>query len=114
MNGSRRIRSSGWLLFFSALIAISLSSGTVQAGEMMPVYVDEYGIRVCGEPGEDPHLRVKESIQIDENCSTVTFSEGRGGPSPLDPFGESLQGGKSRLLATWRILLEMMIDTLPR
>ena len=114
MNGSRRIRSSGWLLLLSALIAICLFSGTVLAGERMPVYVDEYGHMVRSEPGEDPHLRVKEFIQFHEDYSTVTLSESRGGPSPFDPYGDEVLGGKSRLLTGWRILLRMMIDTLQR
>ncbi len=114
MNGSRRVCSSGWLLLLSALLAICLFSGTVLAGEKMPVYVDEYGHTVRGEPGEDPHLRVKEFIQINEDCSTVALSMGRDGPSPLDPYGDGVLGGESRLLTDWRILLRMMIDTLPR
>lgn len=114
MNGSRRIRSSGWLLLLSALIAICLFSGTVLAGERLPVYVDEYGYRVRSEPGEDPHLRVKDFIQIQEDYSTVTLSDGRGGPSPIDPYGDEVLGGESRLLTGWWILLRMMFDTMPR
>ena len=80
----------------------------------MPGYVDEYGHMVRGEPGEDPHLRVKESIQFNKDYSTVTFAETRGGPSPFDPYGDEVLGGKSRLLTSWRILLRMIIDSVPR
>lgn len=114
MNGSRRVCSSGWLLLLFALIAICLFSSTVLAGERMPVYIDEYGHMVRSEPGEDPHLRVKEIIQFHEDCSTVTLSESRDGPSPFDPYGDEILGGKSHLLTGWRILLRIMIDTMPR
>jgi len=80
----------------------------------MPAYVDEYGHMVKGEPGEDPHLRVKEITQFNEDCSTVMLSESRDGPSPLDPYGDGVPDGESRLITSWRILLRMMIDTLPR
>jgi hypothetical protein len=116
MYGSRRIRSSGWLLLLCALISICLFSGTVLAGDRLPVYVDEYGHMIKSEPGEDPHLRVrvKEIIQINEDLSTVTLSLGMDAPSPLDPYGDGYSGWESRLLAGWRILSRMMIDTLPR
>ena len=114
MNGSRRKRPPELLFLLSALIAIFLFSGTVRAGEKLPTYVDEYGIRVCGEPGEDPHLRVKEDIQFMDECATVTFPEGRDGPNPLDPYGGGAPDGKALLTAGWRILLRMMLDTIPR
>jgi hypothetical protein len=114
MNGSRRVRSQGWLLLLFALLAICLSGAPVLARELIPVYIDEFGIAVCSEPGEDPHLRIKEFIQDHEDCSTVTLSESRDGPSPFDPCGDGDYCGKSRLLCGLRILLRMMVDTLPR
>lgn len=80
----------------------------------MPAYVDEYGHMVRGEPGEDPHLRVKDIIEFNEDYATVMLSESRTGPTPLDPYGDGVVGWKTHLLTDWRILLRMMIDLVPR
>lgn len=114
MNGSRGIRPYIWLLLFSALIAIVLSGGNALAADRMPVYVDEYGIRVCGEPGEDPHLRIKEDFAFNQDCSTVTLSECRDGPAPLVPYGDGTLGGSARPVPGIRVLLWMIIDSLQR
>lgn len=104
------------LLLLGALIAASAVLAPLRAKEPKAGVVSIWDNSVCGEPGEDPHLRTDVEIRIEctwmQGNSSGSRGTGEESRDPIDGYGmwERMDStGLSRPMAKWRVYFRILI-----
>lgn len=98
-----------------ALGVILCSVIPAAARDLTPVYINQQGETVCGEPGEDPHLKLPEIAKMRDygDYSALPDAADRS-IYPIESFGGECFGEDSRVHGVWDLVFRMLIDVLPR
>jgi hypothetical protein len=87
----------------------------VAARNLNPIYINQQGDIVGGEPGEDPHLRVPVIVKMrDDGDVTAPIDGTSKSIYPIESFGGECFGEDSRVHNVWDLVFRMLIDVLPR
>jgi hypothetical protein len=111
----KRINSRLWVVLVLIALIVCCPVSSAISREPTRICVNQYGDFVGGEPGEDPHLRVKELDRIicKDASETVTgISEGN--LYPIETFGGECFDEDSRVRDTWMIIFKILHDVLLR
>ena len=114
-NETQSIHAAVWLRALVVLCVLVCTTLPAAARDRTPVLINPYGDTVCGEPGEDPHLRLPVIVKVrDDGYESTPTDVNDRKIYPIESFGGECFGEDSRVPAMLDLVFRMLFDVLPR
>jgi len=112
---TQSIRPAVWLRALVVMCVLTCTALPAAARDRTPVHINPYGDTVCGEPGEDPHLRLPVIVKVRDDGDVSTPADVNDSKIyPIESFGGECFGEDSRVPVVLDLVFRMLVDMLHR